>query len=375
MIGPEGYEFGNARVRAMRSRLLSGPDLLHLLDSRDADELILNLADTTYRESIEGALLRERGVATINDALQRELVTTLGKLPGFYAGDARQMVALALGKYEIHNVITGLRAVVQQVPASDTAALMLPVGELTAAQLRDLSRSSDLRAALSLLATWQSPLALPLLDAAAQRPRAGLPFLELALTCWYQNTLEAFPTDSRSWRTLSRLEIDTNNLLLALRLAGHPRALATLQESESGAGHGAYAMLFCGEGSLSRAELGEIARQPTLAAALAVLGGTSFGSALVQRRPLGSTVSSLEATEHELLGHQLQTAARVFAADALGIGVPLAYIQFKTAEISNIRLIAQAVALEMERAWALPRLLLRPDQKLAGTDAVMAQDT
>lgn len=360
MSGTEGYEFGNARVRAMRSRLLHGAELTTMLASPTVETLLLALIETAYRAAVEAALLRKRGLAAVNEALQRDLLDTVGKLPGFYLGEAEHMIALALGKYEIHNVITVLRGIVQEAPASETAVLLLPVGGLRPAELRELARAPDLRGALNVLSTWQSTLAVPLLQATAARPGAGLPFLELALNCWYYNTLAEFATNSQSWHTTMTLETDVNNLLLALRLAGHPRAVATLQEEEPGAGWSAFDRLFCGVGTLSAVELGAIARQPTLSAALALLSGTAYGPLLAAARSAPSP--SLAAVERDLLDYQLHKASQVYGADPLGIGVPLGYIRMKIAEIINLRLIAQAVVLDLDRTWARSQLLLRPDQ-------------
>jgi vacuolar-type H+-ATPase subunit C/Vma6 len=361
----EGFEFGNARVRAMKSRLLSVAQLSALLACDKLPALVLALAETPYREAVEASLLRQQGMACINDALQRDLVATLGKLPGFYEGETRHLLELALGKYEIHNVTTILRGIEQEAAASETAVLLLPIGELRSDDLRLLARSADLRTAIGLLATWRSPLALPLLNATAARPRAGLPFLELALTCWYYTAVAAeAETAGKSWRTTMRLETDIANLLTALRLTGHPEALARLEEGGStGRSLSALEQLFCGEGYLSKDLLLQIARQPTLTAAVTLLNDTRYSDVLAPTVAGRETPLRVSDLEHDLLIYQLKIAAALFTADALGLGVPLGYIRMKTAETMNIRLIAQGVALEMDKTWLRAQLLLQPQQQ------------
>lgn len=363
----EGFEFGNARVRAMRSRLLDGESLSLLAASGDIDALILNLAETPYRESVEAALVRQRGLESINSALNHDLNATFGRLPDFYSGDPQRMIELALTKYEIHNVTTVLRGIVQEAPVSETTALLMPVGTLSIADLTALAKSADLRQAIDLLATWRSPLSLPLLESAAARPRAGLPFLELALTCWYHRALAEYPSKSRSWRSAMDLETDIANLLIALRLVGRPEALESLQEEpdpDGPAAPSAVELLFCGSGGLSSELLLAIARQPTLSAALLLLEGTELSPLL--RPALGDNggTPSLAGIEHALLRYQLQSAARLYVADALGMGVPLGYIRMKTAELINLRLIAYAIALELNEAWLARQLLLLPTQSV-----------
>lgn len=359
----EGFEFGNTRVRAMKSRLLSAAQLASLMACNDLPSLILTLAETPYREAVEASLLRQQGMACINDALQRDLVATLGKLPGFYEDKTQRLLELALGKYEIHNVTTILRGIEQETAASETAALLLPIGELSNADLRSLARAADLRTAVALLATWRSPLALPLLNATAARPRAGLPFLELALTCWYFTAVAEAETDSKSWRTTMYLETDIANLLTALRLTGHPEALARLEEGSGTGSLPARALLFCGAGHLSKELLLQIARRPTLTAALTLLNDTRYQNVVAPIVAGNDSPLRVSEVEHALLTYQIEVAATLFAADALGFGVPLGYIRLKTAEVINIRLIAQGAALGMDMAWLRGQLLLQPQQQ------------
>ena len=360
----DGFEFGNARVRAMKSRLLSAGELAVLMACADLPGLILTLGETPYREAVEASLLRQQGMACINDALQRDLVATLGKLPGFYEGETRHLLELALGKYEIHNVTTILRGIEQEVAASETAVLLLPIGDLNSQDLRSLARAADLRTAIDLLATWRSPLALPLLNATAARPRAGLPFLELALTCWYYTAVAEAETSSKSWQITMRLETDVANLLTALRLTGHPEALARLEEGGStNSGLPALTLLFCGEGHLSKDLLLQIARQPTLTAATTLLDGTRYSDILAPTVARNEPLLRVSEIEHDLLVYQMGVAAALYAADALGLGIPLGYIRLKTAEAINVRLIAQSVALGMDREWPRGQLLLLPQQQ------------
>jgi vacuolar-type H+-ATPase subunit C/Vma6 len=65
-----GYDYGNARLRAMKSRLLSGRDLEALAEIGSLDGLIAALAKTVYRETVEIALVRASGLACVNEALR-----------------------------------------------------------------------------------------------------------------------------------------------------------------------------------------------------------------------------------------------------------------------------------------------------------------
>ena len=53
-----GLDYGNARLRAMRSRLLSSADYARLMTTESVDGLVATLADTAYGPDLEAALTR-----------------------------------------------------------------------------------------------------------------------------------------------------------------------------------------------------------------------------------------------------------------------------------------------------------------------------
>ena len=83
---PSGYGYGNARLRAMRSQLLTEADYRALLARANLEELITALADSPYQAEIEAVLVRMEGVRTLFEALRANLTHTLGQLRGFFEG-------------------------------------------------------------------------------------------------------------------------------------------------------------------------------------------------------------------------------------------------------------------------------------------------
>ena len=59
------FDYGNARLRAMKSRLLSRSALEALAETETIKGLILALAKTPYERSIEAALVRSSGMESI----------------------------------------------------------------------------------------------------------------------------------------------------------------------------------------------------------------------------------------------------------------------------------------------------------------------
>ncbi len=121
------FDYGNARLRAMKSRLLSQRDLDALVESNTLPGLISALTHTAYRRSVEAALARGSGMDCIAEALRLDMVSILGNVASFYSGMAREMVTIVLRSYDIHNLKTILRGLEKNVPSGEIMQALLPV--------------------------------------------------------------------------------------------------------------------------------------------------------------------------------------------------------------------------------------------------------
>lgn len=339
------YDYGNARVRALKSRLLSPADLRRLSHSDDLGQLIGALTETPYRAAVEATLVRLSGTAALNEAWRRDLVQTLRQMRRFYAGEAGELVALALDHDEVNNVRTILRGLAQQSPADEILALLAPVGELPTAELEALAKAGSPREAIDLLATWRSPLAAPLLALRATAPGADVPEMELALLHWYWDRVLATQPQNRVWQETMRLEVDVSNLLTALRFVGR---LSPGSETRP---------YFLGPGEVSLTRLEAMARQPVVPQAIAELATTPYEPALAAAQAAFERNGRLRHFERALDRMRLQHAQSLFVRDPLGVGVPLGYMRLKRNEITNLRLIAQGIYLQEPASAIVERLL------------------
>ena len=343
------YDYGNARVRAMKSRLLSRSSLELMAEAGSVDGLIAALTDTPYRQAVEAALLRWSGLECLAEALRANLVATVGKARTFYQGAAGALAALALRRYDLHNLIAVLRGLARHVPPDEILASTLPVGELRPADLAELAGAADFRAALDLLATWRLPLAQPVLKqrAVGHAGEDNLFFIELALQSWHmQSALQAARAGGAKAAPLHEtlmLEADATNILTVLRLAGvmdPASAVGDLLGAEGVVG------LFVGPGRVRVSRLAEAANRRSAAGAAEVLAPTPYGADLAEALVTDGGPPVLSAVERALRLRQIRHAAGLFARDPLGIGVLLGYVALKMAEISNLRAIAQGLVLK-----------------------------
>lgn len=344
-----GYDYGNARLRAMKSRLLSRPEVEALAQLGSVQALINALIKTVYRKAVEATLVRASGLDCIAKALNRDLVETLGNVHRFYGGRAGEMVAISLRAYDVHNLKTILRGLSKHATPDEITAGLLPVAELTPALLTRLARSPEPRAAIDLLASMRLPMAQPLLNLRVEQPGAGIFEMELSLDRWHHKKAYSYasshPSATRFLVSALDVETDLVNLLTALRFAHAPAERQILLKRLGGDD---LERLFVGPGRLSFEILGRAAGQDTVARAVEILAQTPYRVPLRTGLAVYGRSGRLSDLEKELRRFRLRWMAGLFIKDPLGIGVPLGYCAFKTSEVSNTRWIAHGINLGLE---------------------------
>lgn len=342
------YEYGNARLRAMRSKLLSRRELDLLTETGSVNGLIVALTKTTYQKPIEAALTRSIGMECIDEALRSDLITTINGINGFYHEDTRKLVALALRIYDIGNLKTILRGLSKDVSSGEIISLLLPIGELNLNTLRELARLNNPREAIDLLASQSSLFAAPLLKLRVEHPGADIFEMELALDQWHFHQLHQVLRNESEAASLAyalALEVDLVNLLTILRFAHAPRKRDTLRDKF---GSEDLAPLFVSGGKISIETFANAGRQESVSAAIQFFTGTPFEPALRAGFEAYSRSNRLSDIEKQLRRYRLTQLALLIQKDSLGIGVVLGYIALKVCEIGNIRWIAQGINMDLK---------------------------
>lgn len=344
-----GYDYGNARLRAMKSRLLTRRELDALVEAGSVQGLIAALTKTAYRKPIESALARTSGMDCIAETLRTDLMTSLGKLNTFYRGQAREMVAIVLRSYDIYNLKAILRGLSSRASPGEILATLLPVGELTFETFRELASATRARVAIDLLASVVSPFAQPLLKLRLEHPGIDVFRMELALDQWhYKKALqyleEQFLTGNFLFFAIN-LDADMANLLTVLRFAQMPAERKGLRERLDIT---RFEDLLFGPGRLPFELLMQAADQGTVEAALEILTGTAYEGLLRDGLQAYARTGRLSEFEKLLSRHRLDWISKLIVKDPLGIGVVLGYLALKTNEIRNIRWIAQGINLGLK---------------------------
>jgi len=343
------YDYGNARLHAMKSRLLSNRELEALVNSGSLQGLISALTKTAYQKSVESALTRTTGMDCIEDALRNNLESTVGKIRSFYTDDAKAMVKIVLQNYDIHNLKAILRGLTKNLPAGEILRVLLPFGELKYPLLRELARMRNPREAIDTLASMGQPMAWPLITLRVEHPGAQLFELELALEQWhYQESRRSLRTENRLDGALSQalaLEADLANVLTVLRFARDPSERDLLQEY---IGDERVNCLLIGPGRITFDVLTEACHKDNVAGAIEALTDTALAPVLQAGLERFEQTQRLSDIEKQLKRYRLEWMANQIFRDSLGIGMVLGYIAIKTNEVGNIRWITRGIDLGLK---------------------------
>lgn len=329
------YAYANARIRAMKSRLLTRQDIGVLENKPDLDSFIAELGKTSYDKDIAQAGVRLAGIGQVEEALRKNMIASFRRLLYLLKEEGEESLLIyILRRWDVQNIKTILRGIRIHAPPDEIFSCLVPAGELDEASLIELSRQPDIKAVIDLLATWGIAYYKPLIrnfkDYSEKRDMA---ILEYALDLfYYEKTLEKVKRgesdDERIVRDFITKEIDLVNIKTILKgIRDQVEPDVTEQ------------FLIHGSTRLGIDSLRAMARAGTIDAALHYLRQTPYHPLLaVPAQTMGSgTISPLEK---ELDQYLVKMGIRHFHGDPLSIAIGLGYIWAKVNEVADIRIMA-----------------------------------
>lgn len=343
------YDYGNARLRAMKSRFLVRSELDTLAESGSLQGLIAALSKTAYRRSVEAALARFTGMACIDEALRSELISSLGSILRFYEGDAHERVKILLRSYDIHNLKVILNGLSKNVPTNEILSGLIPIGGLDYSTLSILASEHSPRDAIDLIASMNLTPAQPLLKLRSEHPGADVFEMELVLDKWHYQKAKQRANGGRPSGDLlpAALDLDADiaNILTVLRFVHVPLERDLLRER---LGSEAIEQLFVGPGQISFDVLIEAEKQESVEGAVDKFSGTIYFEALRSGLGVYAHTGRLSDIERRLRRFRLNWMSALIAKDPLGLGVILGFIALKINEVHSVRWIARAIELGLK---------------------------
>ncbi|MDD5771840.1 MAG: V-type ATPase subunit [bacterium] len=219
----DDYGYINARVRAMKSVLLSRDFYEELLHTHEFMSLISLMDKSPYRTEVEECAISKSEMAGVDEALKRNLSRNFRRILNFTAGEPHDLIMLLLGRWDLHNIITLLRGIHIKATPEQIMESLIPAGELDTPFLDQLAHLNSIKEVIDLLATWGSPYAKALIDKFMEYTETkNLSMMELSLyKMYYQHVLEIIKNRSYNCKVLEELisyEIDAINTTTILRL-------------------------------------------------------------------------------------------------------------------------------------------------------------
>ncbi len=333
------FPYINARVRAMRSRLLPPGRLEDLLGTPTMDAFLQALAATPYGGDLQEALVRHQGLPAVDEALARNLQRATRAILKFADGRARALIEIVLLRWDLANLRVIVRGKHAGRPAGGVVQALVPAGNLGEVVLKEMAGYPDLTGLAGTLEALDHPLAAALAAGVAEYAATKDPMaIELHLDRGYAEyglRQTRGRGDAAVLRDNLAAEIDAANVKTALKLASagglsDEHRLRFFIPAPPGAGTLVTDTLF-------------------LALSSAQTQAQAWERLRVHGFPVRELPTQLVAFERELDLHIAKHLAARYLGDPLGLDIVIGYLAMKSAEVANLRLIARGKFLGLPR--------------------------
>jgi V/A-type H+-transporting ATPase subunit C len=329
------YDYINARIKGMKSRLLDPPVFESLILKPDVESIIAELVNTPYKEEIEKATVQYSGIMCIEVALRKDFTNAFRKILRYMKGGESEMyIKILLSRWDVQNIKTILRGKNIHVTSAEILECLVPAGELDETTLVELIKQPDVKAVIDLLATWGIDYAKPLTrNFKEYSEKRDLSILEYAIDRFYfENALKAVKGekyDDAVIRDMIMAEIDVTNIKSVLRII---RDKIDIEDAQR--------FLIKGGIMLDTEKLLTMMRSGTLEGAIKHLETTPYNFlSKVPEEILRA--EKISVFEKELEKYLIKRGISRFLGDPLSIAIAIGYVWAKYNEITNIRIIAR----------------------------------
>jgi V/A-type H+/Na+-transporting ATPase subunit C len=329
------YGYINARMRGMKSRLLTHTELDGLITIPDLETLITSLENTPYREEIIEAKGQLKGILCIEYALRENFTRTFRKIQDFAKQEeAEQYIIIFLHRWDVQNIKTILRGKNIHVTNDEVLGCLVPAGELDEVTLKELLKQPDVRAVIDLLATWRIHYSRPLTEYYADFAKThDLAVLECALDRYYYAdalaSVKAPSSNNKLIRDLLALEIDVVNLRTVLRMV---RDRVPVEDARR--------YLIGGGKEFDEKKLARLLALSSIEDVVKELTATRYRF-LAEVPESAVRSQKISAIEKELERFLIRKGVASFLLDPLSVGSVIGYFWAKYNEITNIRIISR----------------------------------
>ncbi|MCJ7429342.1 MAG: ATP synthase A1 subunit C [Candidatus Nanohaloarchaeota archaeon QJJ-5] len=313
------YPYVNARVRAMRSKLLSSNDYRKAMNMSLA-EINEFLQQQDYRDEINEYASDHDGADLLEIALRQNLANTYQKLIEISPETVETLLQAYFQKFDVENIKTIVRKKLNEKHA-DIDPLLIPTDRFDDDALRRLQDMSVEEILQEVKLGAQEPLSVDI-----DEPD-DLAAIEHELDRRYysslQETADRLPSDGKLFKEFLGLELERRNIGLILRMQRQGYDETTIRDN-------LITMLDQHDTSL----IEELLEAEDYEAAIEHLKTEDIGQFI--------TNDDLPQVERALDRYKLDRGTTMLHKHPLSINPILGYMISKEAEIENLRIIMQA---------------------------------
>ncbi len=325
------FAYVNARVRSMESRLLKDHKMNELIEASGATELIGFLEDTDYGPYLSEVLGQSEDPVIVEKALDIHLAHVYKTLANISPDAARKILKLLEKKFDVKNIKTLLRAKYVGLDAEETFKLLIPLGTISEAKLRELSETKTVEEIVNALegTGFSSILSEALTD---YENTGKLTALEMTLdksileSLWKNVSVDG--TEKDLFKEFIGTMIDIENLKLILKGKADGLSSEVISNYTTSKGY-----------ELAAWKLKELADVESIEGVISSLEGTKYASIVNENLEEFEKVRSIYVFEKALDNYLVKMGKKLSLRQPFGIGPIIGLITSKELEIKNLKVI------------------------------------
>jgi len=324
------YAYVNARIGGMKSFLFKEEDFRSLIESRNLEELVSQLKNTSYSATITDA-----NVLALELQLKRSLYTDYLKLVNCVDGKPKEFIHSMAKKYEVETLKSLVKMKFLNIALSE---YLIPFGTVDEALIEKIIRAEDITCLIEALRSTEYFEPLKLVHQMTEGEKEeeeevvvengearDLPYINALDTHYFHGVTERMDKLSKKDKSMVKrfvgFNIDISNLLMALRLRG---IAADAEEFFIEGGESLSLKQFKLIGAVD-----DLSRLPELVP-------NRFVELTTEAISKYNEKPSLLWFELVTKKHLLKESKKLFLGNRFHIGTLIAYLNLKENEISNL---------------------------------------
>lgn len=350
--GLADYGYINARVRALKSFLLTDDDFKSLIKTINIDNLTAQLMSyAEYQTTLREALKVGSGIFGFLEGVKRSFIQTAKKIRSFLDEEPKRLFSLLLRRHDLHNLKTIVRSQRRQVDWEEVRRHLIFVGELDESVCETLYLTKDLASLRKKRNFFIPPSIEPLIDTLIAGREQVLNELEDSIARrFYETSLESLNpavANERLFYDYFRNEIDFENLRLLFRSAFNRTPVSRILEAGRFLTPKSLGFFPEAQNTKSRLSVADLMTQ---------IKATPYRDGF--NRPVELYESRPSLFEQGILSARIQIAQRIFkTCNPLGSGILLGYLVLREREFTNLRWIGTMIDYQAPPAFIEDGLL------------------